>query len=186
MKELHINTKQLLTVVVMSVILAISILVIKNFPLIHEADNNVSSLEEQEETKTASPILETFFQINYQEGKETWLERICSFSTPAGCELLRLGSGQMWQTYLDDQTQVTASVVSTEEIVYTDTEQVWQVEFALSSPLPGSNRTEDSAFILLVLSEGEWKFERFLLETEIEALDSRLPTTGEETSGGQS
>ena len=43
----------------------------------------------------------------------------------------------------------------------------------LSEPLPGSNKTQDEAYVLVVKEGDDWKFDRFLLEPEVQALQER-------------
>jgi hypothetical protein len=43
----------------------------------------------------------------------------------------------------------------------------------LSSPLPGSNKTQDTAHVILAKTESGWKFDRFLMEEEINAILTR-------------
>jgi len=44
------------------------------------------------------------------------------------------------------------------------------VTIQLSQPLPGSEKTQDEAYGLAVRENGVWKFDRFLLPQEIDAL----------------
>jgi hypothetical protein len=55
----------------------------------------------------------------------------------------------------------------------------------LSSPLPGSNKTQDTAYVALVKTDGGWKFDRFLMAAEINALLTRQNTTGTPGVGGK-
>ena len=45
--------------------------------------------------------------------------------------------------------------------------------------LPGSNKTQDTAYVVLAKTESGWKFDRFLMEEEINAILARriTPTT---------
>ena len=123
--------------------------------------------------------VEQVFQVNYQEGIEAWLERICEVSTPAGCELFSAGADRMWEKYVDAKSVVTAASQAVEKVADNGSEQVWQMTITLSSPLPGSNKTQDTAYVVLAKTENGWKFDRFLMEAEINAILARekTPTT---------
>jgi len=82
----------------------------------------------------------------------------------------------MWQKYVDSKTIVTAQVQAVEKAADIGTEQVWELAITLSSPLPGSNKTQDTAYVSLVKADTGWKFDRFLMEAEINAL--LLPLEG--------
>ena len=113
--------------------------------------------------------VEAFFNVDYQEGKEAWLARFCSTSTKAGCLFAGSGSTALWKRYTDMKTIVTAQVTPMTLIRQTADEQVWLVSVQLSQPLPGSEKTQDEAYVMAVRENETWKFDRFLLEQEIEA-----------------
>jgi hypothetical protein len=51
-------------------------------------------------------------------------------------------------------------------------EQVWRVSITLTQPLPGSEKTSDEAYALVVREKDVWKFDRFLMDKEIQGLKS--------------
>ena len=89
----------------------------------------------------------------------------------------------MWEKYVDAKSVVSATSQAVEKVADNGSEQVWQMTITLSSPLPGSNKTQDTAYVVLAKTEDGWKFDRFLMEEEINAIltrDKTYPTMAEE------
>jgi hypothetical protein len=173
------GASSLIVAVTLAVVIAIGILVIENWPLHTEQGSTASTNEDSLVSAAAVTAIEKIFQVNYQEGKEAWLNRICEHSTPAGCEVFSAGADRMWEKYVDAKSVVTAATQGVEKVADNGSEQVWRLTITLSSPLPGSNKIQDTAYVVLVKTEGGWKFDRFLMEAEINAILARekTPTT---------
>jgi hypothetical protein len=99
MKEIPVSKRNLIIAVILAVVIAVGILVIENWPLRTEQSSAASTNEDSLGSTVAVNAIEQVFQVNYQEGKEAWLERICEVSTPAGCELFSAGADRMWEKY---------------------------------------------------------------------------------------
>jgi hypothetical protein len=170
LKEIPISKRNLIIAVILAVVIAVGILVIENWPLHKEQSPTASTNEDSLVSTAAVNAIEQVFQVNYQEGKEAWLERICEVSTPAGCELFSAGADRMWEKYVDAKSVVTATTLAVEKVADNGSEQVWKMTITLSSPLPGSNKTQDTTYVVLAKTESGWKFDRFLMEEEINAI----------------
>ena len=179
MKEIPVSKRNLIVAVILAVVIAVGILVIENWPLHTEQGSTASTSEDSLVSAAAVTAIEKVFQVNYQEGKDVWLNRICELSTPAGCEVFSAGADLMWEKYVDAKSVVTAATQAVEKVADNGSEQVWRMTITLSSPLPGSNKTQDTAYVVLVKTESGWKFDRFLMEAEINAILARekTPTT---------
>ncbi|WP_322507020.1 hypothetical protein [Anaerolinea sp.] len=116
---------------------------------------------------------QAFFQIQSEAGKDAWLEHFCSLSTESGCAFIQMGADRLWKKYVEANTSIQAAVKAVEQVSATATEQVWKVDVSLSEPLPGSNKTQEETYVLAVKTDAGWKFDRFLLEPEIQALIER-------------
>lgn len=183
MKEIPVSKRNLIIAVILAVVIALGILVIENWPLHTEQGSAASTNEDSLVSAAAVNAIEKVFQVDYQEGKEAWLEGICELSTPAGCKLFSAGADRIWEKYVDDKSIVTAASQAVEKVADNGSEQVWQMTITLSSPLPGSNKTQDTAYVVLAKTESGWKFDRFLMEEEINAILTReniSPTMVEE------
>ena len=167
MKTLTIPKRTLFIALGLAVALALGIVAIQALPL-----PNRASPEDVKASAAAARALEAFYQIDTQEGQEAWLERVCAETTPSGCQFLMLGAGPLWEKLAAARVQVTAVVAPEEKLSDTESEQIWRMRITLSEPLPGSDLTEDSAFVLVVKTDAGWLFERFLMAKEIEALES--------------
>src|SRR5690606_8734432 len=114
-------------------VIAVGILVIENWPLLTEQGSAAATNEDSLVSTAAVNAIEKVYQVNYQEGKEAWLERICEVSTPAGCELFSAGADRMWEKYVDAKSVVTAATAAVEKVADNGSEQVWQMTITLSS-----------------------------------------------------
>ena len=182
MKEIPISKRNLIVAVILGVIIAIGILVIQNWPFL---DSTSSTSEDGLSSEVAVTATQKVFHVNYQEGKEAWLKRICKVSTPAGCELFSAGADRMWEKYVDAKSVVTAVAQKAEKVADNGSEQVWQMAINLSSPLPGSNKTQDTAYVVLVKTDSGWKFDRFLMDAEINAILARQKITSTPAEEGK-
>lgn len=184
MKEIPVSERHLILAIILAVALALGILLVQHWPLRVEQSSAPTSSEDSLASSTAVSAVEAVFQIDYQEGEAAWLNRICNVSTPAGCQLFTAGADRLWKKYVGDKSVVTAKAEAIEKVADNGSEQVWQVTVHLSSPLPGSNKTHDTAFIALEKTDGGWQFDRFLMDSEINAIHSRQEITGTPTTEG--
>jgi hypothetical protein len=155
------------------------ILLIQQFSHQPSGETATPSPEEAEITNAAVDGTRAFFQIIVNEGKEAWLNRFCAASTESGCSFVRMGADRLWQKYQEAKAEVQAEVSALECVSSTAKEQVWRVAINLSEPLPGSNKTEDEAYVLIIKTEDGWKFDRFLLEPEVQVLKERTVQEGQ-------
>ena len=185
MKEVPVSKRHLIIAIILAVVIALGILLVQHWPLQVEQSSTPTSSEDSLGSSTAVSAVEAVFQIDYQEDEAAWLKQICDVSTPAGCQLFTAGADRLWKKYVDDKSVVTAKAEAIEKVADNGSEQVWQVNVHLSSPLPGSNKTQDTAFITLKKTESGWQFDRFLMESEINAIHFRQEITGTPTTEGK-
>jgi hypothetical protein len=181
LKEISISKRNLIVTVILGVIIAIGILAIQIWPL----PSSPSTDEESLASAVAVTAIQKVFHVNYLEGKEAWLKRICKVCTPAGCEIFTTGAERMWEKYVAAKSVVTAVAQAVEKVADNGSEQVWQMTINLSSPLPGSNKTQDTAYIVLVKTASDWKFDRFLMDAEIKAILARQKITSTPAEEGK-
>lgn len=132
-----------------------------------------ASVDDTQASSAAVAGTQAFFQVNYQEGKDAWLNRFCAASTESGCLLVKSGSAGLWNRIGDAKTVTSATVTSQTRIKQTTTEQVWKLSIQLVQPLPGSEKKSDDAYVVVVRVKDTWKFDRFLLEEEIKAINAQ-------------
>jgi hypothetical protein len=173
LKTLTISKQAVLLIVMIVLMTSAGIILIQRYAPKLTTQTPTQSPDTLASEKAAVDGTQAFFQIQVSEGKDTWLSRFCSLSTESGCAFLRAGADRLWQRYAEAKMSVQAQVTALEMVKRSSTEQVWKVDVELSSPLPGSNRTKDEAYALVVKSEPGWKFDRFLLEPEIQAIATR-------------
>lgn len=172
MKELSFSRRNLILLVVIVCLTIAGIVLIHHFsPSPHALEATPSAYEAQ--ANAAAIGVEAFFQIGTAEGEDAWRNRFCAVSTKNGCDLLRMAADRLWKKYADARISVQAEAIPLKLISETTSEQVWKVNVQLTDPLPGSNKTKDVAYVLVVKSGDDWKFDRFLLEPEVLAIEER-------------
>jgi hypothetical protein len=132
--------------------------------------------EDQPALNAAISGVEAFFTLDYHEGRDIWLKKVCEKSTASGCELISRGIDQFWERINTSQSVISVKAEPIEKVAENVSEQVWVTVITLSSPLPGSNKTKDQAYISVEKTEEGWMFDRFLMPGEIKALQVRRNT----------
>ena len=177
MKEILISKRNIIVAIILAVVIALGILMIQALPQQPESQPPVSNQADTQASEAAVSALEAFFHVDYHSEKDTWLNEVCAESTPTGCQLISVGADSLWSKFQDGKADVTAAVIPQEKLAETDTEQVWKILIELSAPLPGSNKIQDIAYVAVVKTDHGWKFDRFLLEPEINAILTRPTVT---------
>ncbi len=180
MKEFTFSKRNTLLILLIIFLTGVGILLIQQFSHQPSGEPATPSPEEAEITNAAVVGTRAFFQISVNEGKDAWLNRFCAASTESGCALVRMGADRLWQKYQEANAEVQAEVDALERVSSTAKEQVWRVAVKLSEPLPGSNKTEDEAYVLVLKTEDGWKFDRFLLDPEVQVLKERVVKEGQQ------
>ena len=172
MREFNISKKSLILIVVIFAFTTAGILLIRHVGQIIPQPTPTPPVDDNQASIAVEAGVKAFFTVNYEEGKAVWLERFCSSSTQSGCLFASSGSTSLWRRYTEMKTVTTADVTPKTLVRRSETEQVWLVTIQLSQPLPGSEKTHDEAYVIAVRENNDWKFDRFLLSQEIEAIQS--------------
>ena len=170
MRELQISKRSVILIFLLIVVTTAGVFAIRNVDQILLRPTPTPPADESQASAAVVAGVKTFFTVNYAEGKDAWLERFCAASTQSGCLFATSGSASLWRRYTEMETITTADVAPKTLIRRSENEQVWLVTVQLSQPLPGSEKTQDEAYGLAVRENGVWKFDRFLLSQEIDAL----------------
>jgi hypothetical protein len=177
MKEIAIS-KQLIAVLVILLLLAAGCwYALQSFTASPVLPTPTPNVEDMQASAAIVAGIETFFNVDYQQGQEAWLNQYCSVTTENGCQFAKLGAASLWKKVQEAKTVTSATVQPEEKVKHTADEQVWRVRIQLSAPLPGSEKTADTAYGLAVRTDVGWKFDRFLMPEEIRAIEkSATPT----------
>jgi len=177
LRDFTISKKSLLVLFSLIGLIVVAVFAFQNAGTFFPQPTPTVSPEEHEASAAVVAGVEAFFQVDYREGMDAWLERFCSVSSDAGCQFAKAGARGLWKRYEAVQTVTSAKATPLALIRETSNEQIWQVAIQLSKPLPGSEKTEEEAYAIAVQENGAWKFDRFLMEQEIEAIQKQ---TGQE------
>ncbi len=156
--------------IILALILALAMIIGLVLVNQNRGPSAVLSSEDSLASNAAVAAIRAFFEINYQEGKEAWLTRICSLTTSNGCQLISEGADSLWGSIQENKTVVDATVQPVEKAAETPTEQVWLLSIILSGPLPSSNQTKDTSYVAVSKTAYGWKFDRFLMDSEVQAI----------------
>jgi hypothetical protein len=125
---------------------------------------------------------QAFYTVDYQKGKQAWLDQLCAVSTSAGCTMdQNVFVPALWPQLEAAQTNTTVQVSAQEKVLEQISplgdipEQVWKLNVQLSAPWPAQEQplTRFPALALVIRENGTWKFERFLTEDEVNALEKK-------------
>jgi hypothetical protein len=171
-QSITITRKSLFIAFFIAIVLALGIIAIQMLPLGGQQRDTAAELEDQMASDAAVVAMQLFFNIGVEEGQAAWLDGICEISTDSGCELLSTAADVMWvyYQYQENNIHISAIVFPVGKISETENEQVWQLRILLTESLPGSNKTENMAYVVILKEEGIWKFDRFLLKPEIDSI----------------
>jgi len=124
-----------------------------------------------------------FYTLDYQVGRQAWLDALCAVSTQAGCAIDQnvivpalWGGLAQAKTVSTVQVEVQGKVLEQAAAFPANTPlQVWRLHIQLSVPWPGQVQplTSFPALALVIRENGTWKFERFLTEDEVQALEKK-------------
>lgn len=176
MPIISVSRKKIAGIIAAVLFLGLGIIAIEVLKISRPTPTPTPSVVDTQASAAVVAGVEAFFNVNYQEGKDVWLDRFCQVSTEGGCLFVKTGSAPLWKRYDDSKTITSARVTPQAKIKQSDTEQLWQVSVQLVSPLPGSEKTSDVAYAVAVRANNSWKFDRFLMAEEIRALKTQTPT----------
>ena len=133
--------------------------------------------EDNAAQKAATAGAQAFYTVDYKKGQQVWLDQLCSLSTLTACIVYQNVIGpNLWSGFEQAKTATTVKVTVQEKVVEKIAEtrgnapmQVWRLQIELSDPWPLQKepQTVFSALALVIKEQGEWKFERFLMEEEL-------------------
>ena len=145
------------------------------------ASSNTTDADQPAQAAAVSGA-QAFYTVDYQKGKQAWLDQLCAVSTSTGCAMdENVFVPAMWPQLETGKTattvQVTAQAKVLEQInpLGNVPQQVWRLGIKLSAPWPVQKQplTSFLALALVARENGAWKFERFLTEDEANALEKK-------------
>jgi hypothetical protein len=125
---------------------------------------------------------QAFYTVDYQNGKQAWLDQLCAVSTNIGCTMdQNVFVPALWPQLEAAKTSTTVQVSAQEKVLDQVSpfgnvpQQVWKLGIQLSAPWPVQEQplTSFPALALVMRENGAWKFERFLTEDEAQALENK-------------
>ena len=120
---------------------------------------------------------QAFYAVDYQEAPEKWSARLCALGTKPGCTFYETLAPALWKTFITNQTVITAEVDAVRQVFDGQAPtrqdawlQIWELGVTLSTPWPQSTdgAADFTAYALVLHEEDGWKFERLLMDAEVE------------------
>ena len=192
MNEITISKKHLfiwLLVVILLASIGFGIYAFRRFPPGQEAAAQsvaAASLttpdDDQLAREAAVAGAQAFYTVDYQNGKQAWLDQLCAVSTSTGCAIdQNVFVPALWPQLEAAKTSTTVQLSAQEKVIDQINplgdvpQQVWKLEIQLSAPWPAQEQplTSFPALALVMRENAAWKFERFLTEDEANALENK-------------
>lgn len=120
---------------------------------------------------------QAFYAVDYQEAPQKWSARLCALGTAQGCAFYEALAPALWETFSAEQTVITSEVQAVQQVFEGQAParqdarlQIWELHVTLSAPWPQSTdgAADFTAYALVLREEGGWKFERLLMQAEVE------------------
>lgn len=113
--------------------------------------------------------LTALFSTDVTTGYDAWLQSVCAVSTENGCAFAELFTN--WDRVVEQKVRSEYRVQTAELYKDLGDRQVWMVTGTIRNLNTGEEKGGEIP-VLVVLDNGEWKFDRFLFEQELQALES--------------
>ena len=192
MNEITISKKQLLIwflAIILLVAVGFGIYAFRRFlpgqeatPQPIAAASLTTSDRDQLAQEAAVAGAQAFYSMDYQKGKQAWLDQLCAVSTSTGCAMdQNVFVPALWPQLEAAKTSTTVQVSAQEKVLDQVNplgdvpQQVWKLSIQLSAPWPAQEQplTSFPALALVMRENAAWKFERFLTEDEANALENK-------------
>lgn len=113
--------------------------------------------------------LTALFSVDVTEGEQAWRERFCSLATENGCAFAELFTN--WDLVVKNKVRSEYRVQSAELYRDLGDRQVWMVTGVIRDLNTGEEKGGKIP-VLVVREDGEWKFDHFLFDQELQALEA--------------
>ena len=192
MKEITISKKHLflwLLVIILVAAIGFGVYTFRRFlpeqetvqQAVPTASSNTTDADQPAQAAAVSGA-QAFYTLDYQKGKQAWLDQLCVVSTSTGCAMdQNVFVPAMWPQLEAAKTSTTVQVSAQGKVLDQVNplgnvpQQVWKLGIQLSAPWPMQKQplTSFPALALVTKENGAWKFERFLTEDEANALGKK-------------
>lgn len=114
--------------------------------------------------------LTALFSVDVTEGEQAWRERFCSLATENGCAFAELFTN--WDLVVKNKVRSEYRVQSAELYRDLGDRQVWMVTGVIRDLNTGEEKGGKIP-VLVVREDGKWKFDHFLFDQELQALEEQ-------------
>ncbi|MFN7037924.1 MAG: hypothetical protein ACK4SN_16305, partial [Bellilinea sp.] len=114
--------------------------------------------------------LTALFSVDVTTGYDAWLQSVCAVSTENGCAFAELFAN--WDRVVETKARSEYRVQAAELRKDLGDRQVWMVTGAIHDLNTGEEKGGEIP-VLVVRENGEWKFDHFLFEQELQALEAQ-------------
>ena len=166
--DIEINWKTIITVVAV-IMAAAAVIIVPKLLETEEGPKEITAAD------IAVQAAERFFTVEYT-GREKWAESICEISTDGGCSYIADTLGHaLFKRFERNQTVSNATVTTVEFVIeipeiFTEIPlYIYKTSVELDEMWPWFDVIEDTHLVILE-NDGEWKFDKFLTDVEIQQL----------------
>jgi hypothetical protein len=141
-------------------------------PLFNTAQAEVEPTPVPDGREAAVAGLTALFSTDVTTGYDAWLESFCTVSTENGCAFAQLFVN--WDRVVSQKVRSEYRVQSAELYLDKGDMQVWKVTGMIHDLNTGQEKGGEIP-VLVVKDNGEWKFDHFLFDEELKALEEDQP-----------
>jgi hypothetical protein len=118
------------------------------------------------DAQAAVKALTAFYTLDYMEPVDQWQARVCTLSTPNGCQLIQsLFAPTIRQVVETNRVKTGCTVQAIRIIENNGATHIWQLEVTLDDPWPGEKATTP-VYAEVVQAKGAWLLNRILFDQE--------------------
>jgi hypothetical protein len=118
------------------------------------------------DSQAAVKALTAFYTLDYTEPVDQWQARVCTLSTPNGCQLIQsLFAPTVRQVVETNRVKTGCTVQAIRMVENNGATHIWQLEVTLDDPWPGDKATTP-VYAEVAQAKGTWLLNRILFDQE--------------------
>ena len=130
------------------------------------ASNTQTAPQSAHDAQAAVKALTAFYTLDYTEPVNQWQSRVCSLTTPDGCQLIQALFGPTVRKIVEaNQVKTGCTVQAVRLVEDKGNTRTWLLEVTLDKPWPGETSTMQ-VYAEVAQTNGTWLLNRILFDQE--------------------
>ena len=176
-REIQVSRQTINTVIFLLVVLALigaGFLIVRRDPALLSGmlarlegiTPTPSQVSQSPDAQAAVKALTAFYTLDYTEPEAKWQARVCTLSTPNGCQLIQSLFAPTVRQVVETNRVKTGCIAQAVRMVENDgATHIWQLEVTLDNPWPGEKATTP-VYAEVAQVNGTWLLNRILFDQE--------------------